>query len=61
MTINLNIGEKARMVVPTIEGVISDIRYNKAASMLELLLDYTDTDGAKHQRWFLITELEGAK
>jgi len=56
-----NVGDQARLVQPVVVGAVADIRYNKDAAELELLLDYQDADGTAHQRWFLATQLESAQ
>lgn len=52
------IGGKAKLIQPVVSGEIIDTQFNKSASQLEHLLQYTGTDGEVHQRWFLESELE---
>lgn len=52
------IGTKARLVQPVIKGEILDIRYNKDAAGLEMLVNYQDGEGESHARWFLESQLE---
>lgn len=48
----LEIGKTARLKQPIIEGVITDINYNKELNELEALVEYTDENGDDQQRWF---------
>lgn len=53
----MKIGQTARLVQPVIAGEIKDKRWNKYADEPEVLLSWSDGDGA-HERWFLESQLE---
>ena len=53
----IDVGTRARLVQPTIEGTVTDVRYNKDAKELEYLLSYMDAEGDDHERWFNETQL----
>ena len=54
----LQIGAKARLVQPTIEGIIVDTQYNKDSLCLCHLIKWTSESGEHHERWFVETQLE---
>lgn len=53
----IDVGTRARLVQPTIEGTVADVRYNKDAKELEYLLSYKDSAGEDHERWFNESQL----
>lgn len=53
----LEIGSKVKVIIPTIQGDIVDIEYDKTNGALNYLLQWTDSDGS-HQRWYTNEELE---
>ena len=53
----IDVGARARLVQPTIEGTVADARYNKDAKELEYLLSYTDANGEENERWFNESQL----
>lgn len=54
----MEIGQKARLIQPVIQGKIVDTVYDKKVKSLSHLLDYEDQFGNRHQRWFLDSQLE---
>jgi hypothetical protein len=50
-------GTTVRQVVPAIEGVVADTRFNSERDELEYLVAYT-SDGEDHTRWFAESELQ---
>lgn len=54
----LDVGQKAKLNTPVIQGTIIDVGYNKDAKSMEYLLEWADGEGDSHQRWFLESELE---
>lgn len=51
-------GDIARLVQPTIDGVIKDTRWSNQRDCKEHLLEWTDPSTKEvHQRWFFETEL----
>ncbi|EEO27659.1 hypothetical protein [Oxalobacter paraformigenes] len=57
----MEIGQKARLIQPVIQGEIIDTEYDKDAKELRHLLVYEDTSGTRQQRWFLESQLEEVK
>ncbi len=57
----MEIGQKARLIQPVIQGEIVDTEYDKDAKELRHLLVYEDTSGTRQQRWFLESQLEEVK
>lgn len=53
----MKIGTRARQIVPVIQGVIADKRFNREADCLEYLIAYTDDKGEVHQVWLKESEL----
>lgn len=54
----MEVGNKARLIQPVIEGEVIDTEYDKTAKCLRHLLRYTDAAGETQTRWFLESELE---
>ena len=57
----MEIGQKARLIQPIIQGEIIDTEYDKDAKCLRHLVAYKDATGLKHQRWFWESQLEVVK
>lgn len=55
---SVSIGQKAKLIQPTVSGEVIDTRFNKGKGQLEHLLNYDGADGEPQQRWFLDSELE---
>lgn len=57
----LLIGTQVKLVQPVIEGVITDIQYDRDANSLSMLVEYSDGDGEQQSRWFTEAQLEAVK
>lgn len=55
---SLETGQTVRLKTPVIQGPIVDTEYDKDAKVLRHLVEYSDLENEKHQRWFLETDLE---
>lgn len=51
-------GDTARLVQPTIQGVVVDRRVNPDTDEIEVLLSYVDGEGHEQQRWLNESQLE---
>lgn len=54
----VEMGKKARMIAPVIQGDVIDTEYDKSNKCLRHLLSYVGADGEQHERWFPETQLE---
>lgn len=54
----VEIGKKARLIQPVIEGNVIDTEYDKDAKSLRHLVEYTDANGEVQTRWFTEAQLE---
>lgn len=51
-------GTPVRLIQPVIAGVVKERRINPATDELELLVEWTESDGQVVQRWFTEDQLE---
>jgi hypothetical protein len=54
----VEIGKKARLIQPVIEGAVVDTEYDKDAKSLRHLVEYKDAAGEVQSRWFPEAQLE---
>ena len=45
-------GATVRLVQPVIEGVVQERRVNPTSDEIEVLVEWTDSEGQMVQRWF---------
>lgn len=55
---SLKAGATARLVQPEVQGLIAGRRINDTTDDIELLLQWTDSDGQPQQRWFPESQLQ---
>ena len=53
----IDIDQTVRLKTPVIEGVVTDIQYNKESRSLQMLVEFVE-DGEIHTRWFDEAHLE---
>lgn len=54
----MEINSFVRLIQPIIQGQIKDTQYNKDGRCLEHLVEWVDSEGDTHSRWFNEVELE---
>jgi len=54
----VEIGKRARLIQPVVEGEVIDTEYDKSAKSLRHLVEYTDAAGDVQTRWFTEAQLE---
>lgn len=51
-------GSTAKLVPPTVQGSIADVKWNADADCKEFLLQWTTADGDVNERWFVEADLQ---
>lgn len=51
-------GDTAKLTQPTIQGTVAETRWNNEKDCKEHRLEWSDSEGNAHDRWFLESELE---
>ena len=54
-------GTLVRQVVPAIEGEVADVAFDADALSFKYLVNYTDSAGENHSRWFMGSEIAAKK
>lgn len=54
----IQIGKKARLIQPVIEGKVLRTRFDESSGELEHLIGYQDSDSQPQERWFRLSQLE---